>query len=721
MNPFSHLKTLNLQPRTLHPSFLFHLQIHSSTSHYLEKKLVNPLSSLQCGHLLQSITNSRALNHGLQLHAHMVSSGVLINNTYLDTKLCAMYAICDYMAFARRIFERIVLKSSFLWNVMIRGYASNGFSFESLVLYREMFGFGKKADNFTYPYVLMACGDLLLVEIGRRVHSELIVSGYESDIYVGNSLLLMYLKFGEMRVAQKLFDITPERDVTTWNTLISGYQKRGEPERALSVFSSLAMDGGRMDRATLLSVLPACADLKALKQGKEIHAHIIRNFIEFDIFLTNSLINVYVNSSFVIGARHLFEKMSRKDVVSWNSIICGYARSGDAVESLRWFHRMNSEGMLPDTVTLIVVLGACDQMAALQFGRSLHAYACKKGHDKGVTVGTSLIDMYSKCGSLECSRQIFDQMTTKNLVSWSTMVSGYGLHGHGREAVTCFNEMKLKGIRPDKITYISVLSACSHTGLVNEGKQIFYEMSKEYSVSPTAEHYACMVDLLGRAGHLDEAYEFIRNMDVKPSADVWAALLSACRIHRNVELAEVAAQNAVQLNPKGVGQYVCLSNLYAIKKRWGDVERVRASARLNGLRKPPGCSFIELDMEIHRFLVGDKSHPQCNFIYAKLSELKQQLKDAGYIPDTSSVFYDVEEDVKEKMLWDHSERLAIAFALLNTSAGMSIRITKNLRICEDCHVVTKMISKFFGREIVVRDAHRFHHFRDGYCSCGDYW
>nr|UPT48860.1 pentatricopeptide repeat protein AaPPR955 [Agave angustifolia]UPT49652.1 pentatricopeptide repeat protein AaPPR1073 [Agave angustifolia] len=329
--------------------------------------------------------------------------------------------------------------------------------------------------------------------------------------------------------------------------------------------------------------------------------------------------------------------------------------------------------------------------------------------------------MYAKCGSLACSRQVFDEMAMKNLISWSAMVSGYGLHGKGREAVKCFTEMKEKGIRPDKVTFTSVLSACSHSGLTQEGKEIFHQISSEYNIKPSVEHYACMVDLLGRIGRLDEAYELIMNMEVEPSIDVWAALLSACRIHHNIELGEVAAQKAFDLKPKSVGVHVSLSNIYAKEKRWGDVERVRAAARQNGLRKPPGCTFVELGMTVHRFLVGDKSHPQTRSIYAKLNELREQLKKVGYVADTSSVLYDVEEDVKENMLWDHSERLAIAFSLLNTSPGTIIRITKNLRVCNDCHSATKLISELVGREIVVRDAHRFHHFSNGFCSCCDFW
>ncbi|XP_058091984.1 pentatricopeptide repeat-containing protein At3g12770-like [Magnolia sinica] len=715
----------SLPLKSLKPNSKFlssRIKINSFYTQIPQNPLKSPLTSLQCGALLQSFTNSKSSQMGKQLHAYMLSSGILLENTYLYTKLSAMYAICGIMTDARFIFDQIVLKNSFLWNVMIRGYACcNGFSMNSLVLYREMVIFGKRADNYTYPFVLKACGDLSLVEIGRKIHCEIVVCGFESDIYVGNSLIAMYAKFSDLGSAQKLFDKMRVRDLTSWNTMVSGYAKNGEPGEALSVFYQMVKNGVRVDSSSLLGVLSACADAAALKQAKEIHGYVVRNGMDFDSFVRNALINVYCSCNFIKCARGLFEEGDSRDIVSWNSMISGYARCGDAIESLWLFRQMNLENMVPDKVTLISVLGASDQIAALQFGRGIHACLAKNGFVVDTIVGTSLIDMYAKCGSLGCSRRVFDEMLERNLVSWSAMIAGYGFHGRGKEAISIFSEMTESGVRPDAVIFTSVLSACSHAGLMDEGWAIFNQMRSEYSISPRIEHYACLVDLLGRAGRLDDAYELIKKMQVKPNVDIWAALLSACQVHRNVRLAEIAAQNAFLLKPKGVGLYVSLSNTYAAEKRWDDVETVRARVRQRGLKKPPGCSFVELGMEIHRFLVGDKMHPQSELIYVKLEDLNQRLKEDGYAPDTSSVFYDVEDDLKEKMLWDHSERLAIAFSLINTAPGMTIRITKNLRVCVDCHVVTKLISKIVNREIVMRDAHRFHHFRDGSCSCGDYW
>ncbi|CAK9161359.1 unnamed protein product [Ilex paraguariensis] len=666
----------------------------------------------------------------------MITCNTLQNNTYLNTKLAAFYANCGQMTEAQFIFGHIVLKNSFLWNFMIRGFACNGYSLESIVLYREMMSFGQKPNNFTYPFVLMACGNMVLVEMGRRVHCETVVCGLDSNVFVGNSLLAMYAKFKDVEMMRIVFDRMPVRDLTSWNTMISGYVKNGEPGEALLVFGTMGKAGIIADCTTLLGILSACAALAALKEGEAVHSNAIqKNLVKANNFLSNSLIEMYCSCNSMVIAKRLFEELTWKDTVAWNSLISGYARNGNSFESLRYFCRMLVEGVLPDKVTFVIVLGACGLITALQFGLSVHSCIVTKGFDTNAMVGTALMDMYSKCGSLACSSHVFEEMTNKNLVSWSAMITGYGLHGKGREAVSVFQEMKANGIVLDEGVFTSVLSACSHAGLVNEGKEIFHSMRNVHNIKPVIAHYSCMVDLLGRAGRLDEAYEFVEKMEVKPTSDVWAALLSASRLSRNVELAELSAQKVFELHPKGVGSYVCLSNIYAAEQRWDDVERVRALVRRKGLKKEPGCSFVELDKVVHSFLVGDKSHQQaveiyaklkelCKLaveIYAKLNELCKLVSEAGYKPDTSLVFYDVGEEVKEKMLWDHSERLAIAFALIKSGPGTIIRITKNLRTCGDCHTVTKLISKLTCREIIMRDTHRFHHFRDGYCSCGDYW
>ncbi|KAF2292145.1 hypothetical protein GH714_014555 [Hevea brasiliensis] len=516
----------------------------TSPANFADNSLSQPLPSLQCGTILQSLTNIKSLTKGQQLHAYIITSGNLRNNTYLSTKLAALYATCGHMTDAQMIFNGIVLKNSFLWNFMIRGYACNGFSVKALVLYKQMSSFGQNADKFTYPFVIKACGDLLHVELGRRIHGEVVLTGFGSDIYVGNSLTAMYSKFGDIRSARIIFDRMPVRDITSWNTMISGYVKNGKPKEALAIFYLMKQTGLSADGLTLVGLLCACAELAALKQGKEIHGYVVRNGNALCVdFLMNSLIEMYFNCNCLVDVLKLFEKMARKDTVSWNSMISGYARNTYAFESLRLFCRMILEGAKPDQVTFIAVLGACDQITALQFGMSVHSYLVKKGFGATTIVATALIDMYAKCGNLACAHSVFNETPEKNLICWSVMISGYGIHGMGREAVSLFHEMIKNNIIPDEGVLTSVLSACSHAGLVAEGKEIFYTITKDYDVKLVLAHYSCLVDLLGRAGHLDEAYKLIKTMEINPSSDIWAALLNACRLHRNVEIAEISAKN----------------------------------------------------------------------------------------------------------------------------------------------------------------------------------
>lgn len=715
MNGYVTVRKLNKHPfLSKHYSY--------ATTDVTDYKLAYPFTSLQCGCILQSLTKARSLTKGRKLHAYMIASGLLQNNTYLNTKLAAFYANCGCMDEAELVFDKIILKNSFLWNCMIRGYSCNQKSVNSLFLYREMLKFGKRPDNFTYPFVLKACGDLCHSDVGRRVHAEIIVRGLESDMYVANSLLSMYLKFGKIETTRNLFDRMPRRDNTSWNTLISGYSKLGDPGEALLTYKRMTESGFVADSTTLLSILYASTELASLKQGKVTHGYIIRHHIEHtNSFITNSLIEMYAKCNSVMVAREVFEKMSSKDTVAWNSMITGYERNGNAFESLRLFCKMVSENVEFDQVTLVAVLGACDQITAIQFGMSVHSFLIGTGFASNITVATALINTYSKCGSLYCSRKIFDEISNRNLVSWTAMIYGYGIHGRGKEAIALFYEMIENHITPDKGAFTSVLSACSHAGLVKEGKEIFSKVMGEFNLKPNLSHYSCMIDLLGRSGHLEEAYMLVNAMEIKPTSEIWAALLSACGLCKNIELAEISAQKYFEMKPKRVSSYICLSNIYAFKERWSDVERVRALLREQGLKKQAGCSFIELDKMVHRFLVGDKSHPQSEEIYVKLRELREKLRGMGYKADTSHVFYDVPEEVKEDMLWDHSERLAIAFALICSGPSSIIRITKNLRICGDCHTVTKLISKLTCREIIMRDIRRFHHFRDGLCSCGDFW
>eukprot|EP01018_Ginkgo_biloba_P037426 Gb_17091 [translate_table: standard] len=667
--------------------------------------------------LLQTCNNIESLN---QLHAHVLVTA-LDQNAFVCAKLVNLYANWVSVEKARLIFDKVSKGDVFLWNVMIREYARNEPCEEALLLYNQMRRAGPNPNNFTFPFVLNACAGLSALEEGKKIHHHIIKYGLETDIYVQAALIHMYTKCGNVGDARQVFDKMSSRDAVSWNAMIAGYGQNGYANEALSLFHQMLLADVKPDSATMVSVLPACAHLGALQQGKWIHDYIRSRRLDSHVSVGNSLVAMYAKCGSIDVAFHLFDKMSRRDIVSWNAMIAGYAQNGHATEALTLFRQMQLTDVTPNSVTMVSVLLACAHLGVLKQGKWIHGYIIRSGLESNAFVGTALIDMYAKCGSVEIARQSFDKILERDVVSWSVMIAGYGMHGHGEDALGLFSQMQQTGMKPDHITFVSVLSACSHAGLVDEGWHYFDCMIRDYGITPILEHYACMVDLLGRAGLLDEAQGFIEEMPLEPNASVLGALLGACRIHCNIKLGEHVAERLFDLKTKDTGHYVLLSNIYATAGRWDDVAKVRTMMKDRGLKKIPGCSVIEINNKVHTFLVGDRSHPQSEKIYATLETLAGQMEEAGYVPDMNFVLHDVEEEVKEHMLCSHSEKLAIACGLINTNPGSPIRITKNLRVCGDCHIATKFISKIVRREIIVRDANRFHHFKDGLCSCGDYW
>eukprot|EP01018_Ginkgo_biloba_P030408 Gb_26155 [translate_table: standard] len=592
---------------------------------------------------------------------------------------------------------------------------------EATAIFQEISQQGVSINSETYAHLLQACGDMKFLPEGKQIHAHLLLCGLEPNVFLETKLIIMYANCGSFVDARLMFDKIPIRNVFSWNGLIRGCVTHGHYEESLALYSQMQRASINPDRFTFPFVLKACAGLGTLQQGKNIHTDIIRSGIELNVYVECALIDMYSKCRSMENACRVFDEMSQRNVVSWTAMIAGYAQNGLANEALKVFREMQVAGMKPNLMTITSVLPACTHSVALQLGKEIHDHAIKSGIESDVFVASALIDMYSKCGCVEIARQVFDKITRKDVVSWNAMIVGYGMHGHGIKAIELLNQMEMAGVKPDHVTFIHVLSACSHAGLLIEGLQYFDCMSRYYHITPTVDHYACMVDLLGRVGHLDEAYNFIMKMPLQPDIVVWGTLLSACRIHNNIELGECAFRHLFELEPDNCGNYVLLSNIYAEAGRWDDVANLRTMMKNRGFKKRPGCSWIQVKNRVHAFLVGDMIHEQSAEIYAMLESLAAQLKETGYMPDTKFVMHDVEEEEKEYILCGHSEKLAIAFGLLNTCPGMPILITKNLRVCGDCHIAIKLISKVVGREIFVRDANRFHHFKDGMCSCGDYW
>eukprot|EP01018_Ginkgo_biloba_P016705 Gb_16366 [translate_table: standard] len=685
--------------------------------------------------ILQACANMKALAEGKQIHARMHKTGI-DQNIFLGNKLVIMYAKCGSLDYARQMFDKMSERNVVSWTAMIGGYVKHGLCEEALSLFYEMKKVRTQPDNFIFPGVLKACAALADLQQGKEVHDYITKSGIEPDVFVGNSLVEMYAKCGSIEDARLVFDKLSKKNVVSWNVMISGYAQNGHGEKALHLFHEMQLGGMSPNPVTITSTLPACASLAALQQGKEIHGKIIKNALNSDILVGNALLDMYAKCGSTENAWRVFVKMFQKDLGSWNSMIACYAKNGYRDEALELFQQMQSvgikgnvvswtaiiatyaqcgkgeealklfhqmqlvgikpdiiswnavitcfaqngygnealksfrqmqlSGMKPNFVTISSVLPACASLAALQQGKEIHGCIISSGFKSDVFVGSALVDMYAKCGCIEYAWKVFNKTSQKNIVSWNAMIAGCAMHGRGQDALSLFRQMQQADMKPDSITFTGVLSACSHAGLVDEGWQYFDSMKRDHLITPNEEHYACMVDLLGRSGCLDEARDLINTIPLEPNACVWGALLGACGIHCNIELGEYVAERLFVLEPENAGNYVLMSNVYAAAGRWDDVVKVRKIMKDKGLKKIPGCSLIEVKNKMHRFFVGDRSHPQADRIYAMLESLAGQMEEAGYVPDTNFVLHDMDEEGKLKIVCSHSQKQAIAFSLTNT-------------------------------------------------------
>ncbi|KAB2617775.1 pentatricopeptide repeat-containing protein [Pyrus ussuriensis x Pyrus communis] len=581
-----------------------------------------------------------------------------------------------------------------------------------------------------------------------QTHALLLRHGLHHHPILNFKLQRSYASFGRLDHSVALFHRTDNPTVYFWTSIIHSHAQLGLQNLALMYFTEMLTNGVEPNCFTFSAVMKTCP----LEPGKALHSQTIKLGFDSDLYVRTGLVDVYARAGDVVSARQLFDTMPEKslvsltamitsyvkrgaieaarklfdgmqerDVVCWNVMIDGYAQHGMPNEALFLFRKMLAAKFKPNELTVLSLLSACGQLGALESGRWLHSYIENNRILVNAHVGTALIDMYSKCGSLEDARLVFDRIEEKDVVVWNSMVVGYAMHGFSQDALQLFVEMRRIGYRPTDITFIGVLSACAYAGLVNKGRAFFSSMKDEYGIEPKIEHYGCMVNLLSRAGQLEEAYEFVKKIKIDPDPVLWGTLLGACRLHGNIALGEEIAEFLLGQNLANSGTYILLSNIYATVGNWDGVARVRALMKSSGIQKEPGCSSIEVDNKVHEFLAGDRRNPRSKEIYMMIEEMNRWLKTHGYAPQVDTVLHDLGDKEKEQSLEVHSEKLALAFGLISTQAGTTIKIVKNLRVCSDCHAVTKLLSKITGRKIVMRDRNRFHHFVNGSCSCGDYW
>lgn len=649
-----------------------HIQHHHASSFDI---IFQPIK-----HLLLGCTNLMSLSQGKQIHAHIISLGI-DKNPILVSKLINFYASVDLLADAQIVAECSNSFDPLHWNMAISLYVKNCLFENAISVYRRMLSKGVIPDDYTYPSVLKACGELLDYDSGVKVHRSIQQSSIKWSLFVHNALVFMYGRFGKLEVARELFDIMPARDDVSWNTMISCYASRGLWDEAFRLFGCMreagiernviiwnTIAGGclhtgnfigalklfsqmraviQLDSVAMVVGLNACSHIGAVKLGKEIHGHAVRTC--FDVFdnVKNALITMYSRCRDLNHAYLLFRKMDEKGLITWNAMLSGFAHLDRSEEVSFLFREMLREGVEPNYVTIASVLPLCARIANLQHGKEFHCYMIKREEQfKGyLLLWNSLVEMYSRSGKVLEARKVFDSLSRKDEVTYTSMIMGYGVSGDGETALKLFAEMRRLNIKPDHVTMVAVLTACSHSGLVAQGQLLFRKMIEVYGIDPRVEHYSCMVDLFGRAGLLDKAKEVITGMSCKPTSAIWATLIGACKIHGNTVIGEWAAGKLLEMKPDHSGHCLLMANMYAAAGLTNKEAEARTYMRDSGVKRTPGCAWVDVGREHCPFLAGDTSNPRSGEISPLMKRMNILMKDAGYVPSKGVV--SSEEDIEE--------------------------------------------------------------------------
>ncbi|CAI9091544.1 OLC1v1026601C1 [Oldenlandia corymbosa var. corymbosa] len=567
---------------------------------------------------------------GRQAHVLVVktadSSDVFVNSSLLN-----MYCKMGLVDEGRQLFDEMPERNSVSWATMISGYATQRRVKDACGLFRLMLDEGEEDVNeFVLTSVFSAIALPEFIDVGKQIHCLAFKMNFLSVISVGNAVVTMYAKCGNLDDAVKVFELSNDKNSITWSAMVTGYAQTGNGEKALSLFSNMHSYGIVPSEYTLVGVLNACSDIEAALPGKQVHGYLLKLGYEAHMFVMTALVDMYAKCGNVCDAQKGFSHLQEPDLVLWTSMIGGYVQNGDFESAMSLYCKMQMEFMAPNELTVASVLKACSSLACLEQGKQIHAHTIKYGFSLEAPIGSALATMYAKCGSLDDGNNVFWRMPSRDVISWNAMISGLSHNGQGVEALELFEDMRTDSTKPDYVTFINVLSACSHMGLVEKGWEYFRMMSDEYGLPPKVDHYACMVDLLGRAGKLYEAKEFIESATIDHGLSLWRILLSACRNHRNYELGAYAGEKLVELGSPESSTYVLLSSIYSALGRLNDVERVRRSMNLRGVNKEPGCSWIELKSRVHVFVAGDLSHPHIEQIKTKLRKLTKVMKDEDY-------------------------------------------------------------------------------------------
>lgn len=602
------------------------------------------------------------LDYGMQLHGLAIKFGFDLEASVANT-LLALYSKCRCLVDVQKLFGLMPQTDLVTWNGMISGYVQSGLVGEALELFYQMQVAGFKPDSITLASFLPAFSGSASLKQGKEIHAYIIRNNVSMDAFLKSALIDIYFKCKDALMAKKVFGATRTMDVVICSAMISGYVLNGMSGDALDMFHQLLKAQLKPNPITLASVLPACSCLAALSLGKELHGYILKNAYEGMCYVASALIDMYTKCGRLDLGHQIFTRMPIRDAVAWNSMIASFAQNGQPEEAMSLLHQMGMEGMKYDCVTISSALSACANLPALHYGKVIHGFMMKRDIRSDLFAESALIDMYAKCGNLDLARRVFDSMTEKNEVSWNSVIAAYGAHGLIKDAMDLFRQMQEAGFVPDHITFLALISACGHAGQVDEGFRLFHSMHEQYGIAARMEHYACMVDLYGRSGQLNKALKLIKSMAFKPDAGIWGTVLGACRIHGNVEIAELASKQLFDLDPENSGYYVLLSNIHAVAGRWKGVLKARSLMKERRVQKVPGYSWIVVNNITHMFVAADKSHPNSECIYFILKSLLLVLREEGYVPKPDIIF-PLQMDASEQVL--NAWQIAFLFSNYNS-------------------------------------------------------
>ncbi|KAF5458984.1 hypothetical protein F2P56_022976 [Juglans regia] len=650
--------------------------------HHMELHFFQPANTFLQNRLLHLYAKS-----GKVLDARSLFDKMLNRDVFSWNAMLSAYAKTGSVEDLRATFDQMHFRDSVSYNTMIAGFAGNECSSEAIEVFVSMQKEGFEPTEYTHVSALHACSQLLDLRRGKQIHGRVLVANLSGNVFIWNALTDMYAKCSDIDRARWLFDRMLNKNVVSWNSIISGYVKNRHPEKCIELFCEMKSLGMKPDQVTVSNVLGA-----------------------------------YFQCGCVDEASRIFTEIEEKDKICWTTMIVGNAQNGREEDALMFFSSMLLANIRPDSFTISSVVSSCAKLASLYHGLAVHGKAVHIGVEHDLLVSSALVDMYCKCGVTADAWMVFKMMPTWNVVSWNAMIGGYAQNGKDLEALALYEKMLQENFKPDNVTFVGVLSACIHARLTEKGQAYFDSISRQHGMTPTLDHYACMINLLGRTGYINEAVDLIEGMPHEPNCLIWSTILSVSAISHDVKHAEMAAKHLFELDPLNAGPYIMLSNLYATCGRWKDVASMRSLMKHKNIKKYAAYSWIEIDNKVHKFVSEDRTHPETEQIYEELNSLIRKLQKAGFTADTNLVLHDVGEKEKYESISYHSEKLALAYWLIQKPHGETpIRIIKNIRVCGDCHEFMKFVSKIIGRPIILRDSNRFHHFIGGKCSCKDNW